>query len=688
MRTGSKPPPPPKTAAENRPSNLLNRRYTLHPTPLRATRITYERELNAEQLQVVISGDGPTLVLAGPGSGKTRTLTYRVAYLIEQGIPPQQILLVTFTVKAARQMLDRVEGILKSRPEGLWGGTFHHIGNLFLRRHAELLHRTPTFGILDEEDAKDLIAACIYDLKVSHTKTRLPQANVLEALFSLSANTLHPLEQIVSDQYPQFSDHLGFIQRVNECYRKRKQQNNLMDYDDLLTEWLRLLEDNADLKKQYAEQFRYILVDEYQDTNRLQFKLVRAMASGHHNVLAVGDDAQSIYAFRGAELENLLTFPEIFPETTIFRLETNYRSSPEILHLANASIRLNARQFPKELKSTQGPGPLPAVVPLTDTKQQAAFIAQRVLELRSEGVPLQEIAVLFRARFQAAELELELAKRNVPYVVRGGIRFFEQAHIKDLLAYLRLLVNPRDELSWERVLRLQEGIGTAYARRIWQSLAPDPNPLESALGNREGDRLPSRAEAGWKQLRRVLQQVSATSLRDKPAEALLIVLQSGYQAYLENHFEDARNRREDLEQLINLASNYDSRVRFIEDLTLREPFKGESIRGWEDPDEYLALSTIHQAKGLEWTSVFLIGLVEGQIPHPKSLEDPKALEEERRLFYVAVTRTKRDLYLTYPLTRYSYERGQILMRPSQFIQELPENLFELWRVGEGEVTSS
>ncbi len=662
----------------------MTRRYSLQPTPGKILPIAYEKELNPEQLRVVTSGGGPTLVLAGPGSGKTRTLTYRVAYLLEKGVDPHRILLVTFTVKAARQMLDRVEKIIGKRPEGLWGGTFHHIGNVLLRQHADRIGRTPAFGILDAEDSKDLITACIADLKVPLTKTRMPQANVLETLFGLSANMLRPLEELTDSLYPQFRDQIPFIRQVSDSYRKRKEQGNLLDYDDLLTLSLALLKEHPEIGKTYAEQFQYVLVDEYQDTNRLQFELIRKMASHHRNLLVVGDDAQSIYAFRGAEVANLLTFPEIFPETSVFRLETNYRSTPEILQLANASIQMNSRQFQKELKSVQPSGPLPAVVPLVDLKQQASFVAQRVLELRAEGTPLQEIGVLFRARFQAAELELELTKRNIPYVVRGGIRFFEQAHIKDLLAHLRILANPRDELAWERILRLQEGIGPAYARRIWEILSSGPDPLENARGGAAttDKALPARASAAWARLRRTLQALSGPQKADDPAGALTVAVQSGYEGYLETHFENARDRREDLEQLINLASNYESILKFIQDLTLREPFKGESVQGWENPDEFLALSTIHQAKGLEWTAVFLVGMAEGQFPHPKSYQDPSELEEERRLFYVAITRAKQELYLTHPLTRYSYDKGQVLMRPSQFIQELPEDLFELWRVGE------
>ena len=667
---------------------MVPKRYTLRQPTIPKLSIPYEKELNPEQLQVVTATDGPLLVLAGPGSGKTRTLTYRVSYLIEQGVNPNQILLLTFTVKAAREMLARVERLLKYHPEGLWGGTFHHIGNLFLRQHAEKVHRTATFGILDEEDAKSLVQSCISDLKISASSTRYPQAGVIESILSLSVNTCRSPEQIAMEQYPQFSEFIPFIQHVSNAYQTRKQKANLMDYDDLLSLWLTLLQENKEIHKYYSEQFRYILVDEYQDTNRLQFELIRLMGQLNRNVLVVGDDAQAIYAFRGAEVKNLLEFPQAFPGTTVYRLETNYRSTPEILRLANASIQFNSHRFPKELKSVQDPGPIPAIIPLMSVKQQASFIAQRALELGEEGIPLREIAVLFRARFQAAELELELAKRNIPYVVRGGVRFFEQAHIKDVLAFLRIVANPQDEISWERILRLQEGIGTAYARQIWNNLSSSANPLEEALKDGAGESLPSRAKQALKRLRMTLRELTNRSIANRPAEMILAVLQSGYETWLETHFENAQDRREDLEQLVNLAANYPRADRFIEDLTLREPFKGETIRSWEEPDEFLVLSTIHQAKGLEWRALFLMGLVDGQFPHPKSIQNQESLEEERRLFYVAITRTKRELYLTYPLTRYSYQRGEVMMRPSLFLQELPEDLCELWRVGEESSYSS
>ncbi|PIQ82026.1 MAG: hypothetical protein COV76_05680 [Candidatus Omnitrophica bacterium CG11_big_fil_rev_8_21_14_0_20_64_10] len=656
--------------------------YRLTPAPGDPTRkVPFEKELNAEQFRVVTSGAGPKLVLAGPGSGKTRTLTYRVAFLIHQGIPARNILLMTFTVKAAREMLGRVEQILGSRPEGLWGGTFHHIANRLLRQHAQRIGLTPHFSILDEEDVRDLLSSCVKDLKLDAAPKRFPKAAVIESWLSLAINTRRNLSDVVAEQGPQFLDQITDIEQVAARYAKRKLQGNAVDYDDMLTLWLKLLTEHPAVREQVARNFQVILVDEYQDTNRLQFEIIRALSHPHRNLLAVGDDAQSIYAFRGADIRNLLDFPKVFPGTEIHRLETNYRSTPEILALANASIQFNREQFPKTLHAVRESGEKPAVVPLTDGKQQAAFIAQRVLELREEGIPLAEIGVLLRARYQAAELEMELARRNLPYVVRGGVRFFEQAHIKDVMAHLRILANPRDAMAWERILRLQEGIGPAGARKIWERLLEAPEPLQAALKPPAFPGLSEKATRSFRRLQKTLQQLAQGRDR-KLSELIGLILSGGYEEQLKERFENARDRREDLEQLMNLAVNYGEVDRFLEDFTLREPFRGETIKGWEPEDESLTVSTIHQAKGLEWRAVFVLGLAEGQFPHAKSVEEERELEEERRLFYVAVTRTQSELYLTYPLTRTTYQRGEVLQRPSTFLQELPEDVFELWRVGE------
>ena len=661
--------------------------YTLRP-PAGETGhspIDYRAALNPDQYRVVTEGDGHVLVLAGPGSGKTRTLIYRVAYLLEHGVSPHEILLVTFTVKAAREMLRRVDGLLRQQPEGLWGGTFHHIGNLILRQHATHLGFTPQFTILDEEDATDLIAASLDDLKISKTERRLPHANVLNAMISLAANTQRPLAQIVAHDYPYFTDVIGIVEQVAARYRERKRRANALDYDDLLGNWLRLMDEFPEVADAYRRRFRYVLVDEYQDTNRLQSAVIRTMGRHHRNILVVGDDAQAIYAFRGADVTNLLEFPQQFPDATIFKLETNYRSTPQILEVANASITQNHRQFEKVLKATRPAGDLPATVPLINSRQQAMFAAQRVLELRDEGTSLAEIAVLFRARYQAAELELELTRRDIPYVIRGGVRFFEQAHIKDLLAYLKLLVNPFDELAWERTLRLHDGIGQAYARKIWEHFSHAPHPVHAALENATGHGLglPLRAQSSWRTFHRHLTLLQAPESLTQPGQVIATLVEHGYRAYLEEHRQDARDRLEDLTQLVAFADTYESVETFLADLSLREGFSGETIAGWTPPDEHLVLSTIHQAKGLEWKVVFLLGMSDGQFPHPKSFEDPNALEEERRLFYVAVTRAKDTLYVTYPLTRYAPQTGEILMKPSLFLQELPESIWDRWLVRVG-----
>lgn len=661
----------------------MPRAYTLCPAGGAAARpLDYQTSLNPDQYRVVSEGDGHVLVLAGPGSGKTRTLIYRVAYLLEHGVPPSAILLLTFTVKAAREMLDRVEQLLQRRPDRLWGGTFHHVGNLTLRQHAARLGFTPQFTILDEEDARDLISAGRDDLKLPSGDRRFPQAGVLQAIISLAANTRRPLSHIVAAQYPSFLEATGMVERVAERYRLRKRQANAVDYDDLLSHWLTLLEEHPAVRDTLNARFQYLLVDEYQDTNRLQFALIRALGRDHGNILAVGDDAQTIYAFRGADLTNLLEFPQAFPDAKVFKLETNYRSTPEILDIANACIHHNTRQFPKVLKATRPSGAPPVVVPLVDNRQQAMFIAQRLLELREEGTPLEQAAVLLRARYQAAELELELARRNIPYVVRGGVRFFEQTHIKDVLCYLKILVNPADELAWERALRLHEGIGPASARRIWTQLARTEHPLQTALRAEEGGPcdLPSRPKAGWHRFRRALKALELPEAGARPGPVLAEIVEHSYRPYVEQRFDDARDRLEDLAQLVTFADGYDAAETLLTDLSLREGFKGETVTGWTPPDECVTLSTIHQAKGLEWQVVFLIGMSDGQFPHPKSIEDPSALEEERRLFYVAVTRAKDEVYLTYPLTRYSAQTGEILMRPSLFLQELPDGTYERWRV--------
>lgn len=646
-----------------------------------AAKIDYAAHLNQQQYEVVTQADGPVLVLAGAGSGKTRTLVYRVAYLLEKGINPQNILLVTFTNKAAREMTTRVEKLLGAKPKGLTAGTFHHVGNLSLRKYAKHLGFTPEFGILDEEDSRHLIKACMDTLKIKTTERRFPQPQVVGSIISYTTNSKKKIEDVVVKKYPHFFEVLEELEKVHSLYTRKKRESNSMDYDDLLTKWIELLSTVPEAKERYQGQFKYVLVDEYQDTNILQHEVIKLISGQHGNVLVVGDDAQAIYSFRAADINNILNFPSQYPGTKIFKLETNYRSTPQILNLANNSISNNKAGYPKKLKSVMDKGILPAFVQTKDVQCQSAFIAQRVLELRDQGVALEDMAVLFRARYQAAELELELVKRGIPYVLRGGVRFFEQAHIKDVLSYLRILANPRDEISWKRALGLEEGIGKVTAEQLWQSVASEGFDLEKILSKTFLKNIPKRAQNGWLNFTKILGSIIAE--KNNPSKQIEQVLKSGYKKYLLSAFDNAKDREDDLEELANFAFSHKNVEDFLSEITLREGFKGEGIvAGPSSDNEHLVLSTIHQAKGLEWHAVFILGASEGHFPHLKSIEDPAEFEEERRLFYVASTRAKKELYMVHPILRYDHSWGEIITRPSVFIQELPESCYEKWHTEE------
>src|SRR5215210_7077360 len=445
--------------------------------PERLTR--YRNELNEQQFRVVTAKPSPALVVAGAGTGKTRTITYRVAYLIEQGVSPQRILLATFTNRAAREMLRRVEMLTGSQNvHRVWGGTFHRIANLILRRHAVSIGYDSNYSILDAEDAKDFVNVCIDEAGIDTKAKRFPKAEVIQDIISYANNTDKPIDEVIIRRYPYFEMLSQQIRRVDLIFQERKRARNVMDYDDLLLNWKRLLIEKPEIADVYADQFQHILVDEYQDTNKLQAEIIDLLAFKHRNVMVVGDDAQSIFAWRGAEFTNIYEFPQRYPEARLYRLETNYRSTPEILALANVSIASNRKQFPKTLRAARpSKGLSPALVPCRDAEQQAAFIAARILELRDEGVPLEETSVLYRSHYHSLELQLELTRRGIPYRIRSGVRFFEQAHIRDVVAYLRVVTNPRDELAWKRILRLVPQVGTATANRIWEQLAFAPDPL-------------------------------------------------------------------------------------------------------------------------------------------------------------------------------------------------------------------
>ena len=630
--------------------------------------IDYQRELNQEQLQVILEEGGPILVIAGAGSGKTRTLTYRVAHLVETGVTPERVLLATFTNKAARSMLSRVESLIGRDINGIWGGTFHHCAHRTLRRHAERVGFAPNFSILDSEDSRHMIHACIKDLKMETKGGIFPKPDVIGTIISLSFNTETPLNDVIAYRYPFFTDRSEQISAVALEYRRRKLSLNVMDFDDLLFFWCDLLVRFPDVKDYYAGRFLHILVDEYQDTNRLQAQIMNLLATGHRNLMVVGDDAQSIYSFRGANYENIMKFPEIYPDCRIFKLETNYRSTPEILHFANLSINNNENQFQKNLRAVREAGVLPVLVPTRNVLQQADFVAQRILELNRSGVSLNQIAVLYRAHFHSMEVQMELTRRGIPFEVRSGIRFFEQAHIKDITAFLRILVNPKDEIAWKRALGLHEKIGPATANKIWLFVAGQNDPYASVLTNDFKQKAPRSAAPGIGRFQETFHAITRIK-ESSPNLIIEAIIKNGYVDVLRGTYADAQSREEDLLQFINFSSGFSSVEDFLSELALLTSVNDESVEP-DNHQERVVLSSIHQAKGLEWQAVMMIWCSEGMMPLARALKEEGGEEEERRLFYVAATRAKDQLYLCYPLTDYSRGMGNMPVSPSRFIMEL------------------
>lgn len=638
-------------------------------------RVDYEKELNKEQFAVVEKGEGPTLVIAGAGSGKTRTLVYRVAYLIERGVRPENILLVTFTNKAAKEMLFRVERLLGTFPKSLWGGTFHHVANLFLRKYARKLGFQNNFSILDQEDSKSLLKVIVKDLGIDPKARRFPSPAVIQSILSLAANTERSVKEIVQEFRPAFEAITDDLVRIDAAYKERKLKNNQMDFDDLLVYLLKLLKEHDAVRTKLATQFHYVLVDEYQDTNTIQARIVALLASQHKNLLVVGDDAQSIYSFRGADITNILNFPKEFPKAQTFYLTKNYRSTQPVLNLANDVIAKNTEQFKKELLHVRQGDMKPVVVPAQSANQEAEFIAQRILELRDEGVPLREMAVLFRASHHSQQIEFELTRRDIPYEYRGGMRFFERAHIKDAIAHLRLLENNHDEVAWMRVLTLQMGIGTVNAGKLI-AIARQKERLEDALRQDFLPALSSRSATGFKRFQALA--ITLTQQRESGAAVLVrLVKDSDYADYLRNQYPDWESRLEDIEQLAVFAEQYSSLGTFLSEVSLQEAFgmaqAGESN---DDDEDAMVLSTVHQAKGLEWEAVFIINLSEGAFPNAKALDDEGGLEEERRLFYVAVTRAKTYCFLTYHLGLNMRTTAMRLQAPSRFLEEIDPHVIE------------
>ena len=666
----------------------MSREYMLQRAPSAATiSIDYAAELNEQQYAAVTAPPGPLLVIAGAGSGKTRTLTYRVAYLLENGVDPRNILLLTFTNKAARQMLDRVANLLPVDASGLWGGTFHSIGNRMLRRHGNALGYSSGFTIMDREDQKDLLNAVVAGSGIDPKEIRFPKGDVLADIYSFVVNTERPIEELLAEKFPYFLPLLEQIKEVHARYEKRKKSTNSLDFDDLLEKTLRMLKEHEEIAAFYRRQFQFILVDEYQDTNKIQADLIDLLAAEHQNVMVVGDDAQSIYSWRGANFQNILAFPRRYPKAQVFKIELNYRSVPEILQVANAAIAANVQQFRKHLSAVRLTNSFrPAVVAVNDGSEQAQFVAQRILELRDEGVDLNEIAVLYRAHYHAVELQLEFSRRGIPYQITSGIRFFEQAHIKDVAAFIRFVANPRDEVAFKRMARLLPGIGGKSAENLWRAWEESLN-RDAVIVSWSDRLLPmsvgARAKKSWRQLADTLDEIAPSGEPKQPTEMIMSIVEAIYDDYAKANFANYELRKEDLTQLAGFARQFKDANEFLSQLALISNVDAEPAVQQGNEQEAVNLSSVHQAKGLEFRTVFVIWLTDGMFPSSRSLETREAIEEERRLFYVAITRAKDELYLTYPHMRLNAGYGDMFQRPSRFLKEIPSHLVEDWNVRRG-----
>ncbi len=629
------------------------------------------RELNEAQFTFA-TADAPVILgLAGPGSGKTRALVYRCANLLKSGVSPEEVLLLTFTNKAAEEMKERLKKLLGAWPQELWAGTFHSTGARILRRHALLAGRANNFTILDEEDSRALfkqIAGSRTPPLNDEERNLLVKRGLLGRVITQARNSNLTVKEVVDEYYPYHWEYAGLIGELAELYARKKQEGNAFDFDDLLLWWLDLFENHPQVRERYQERFKHVLVDEFQDTNVIQGRIVDLFAGGS-SLCVVGDDAQSIYGFRFANVGNILSFPEKYPHSLVVRMERNYRSTPEIVALADRSISFNRAQLPKALYSCNPSGAKPRVAGIRTADQEASYVVRRVLELHREGIPLQEMAVLYRSAYLSSAVELELVRRGISYRTFGGLKFFQKAHIKDVIAFLKVFYNPFDESAWRRIATLQPGIGPASFERTWLKLKQCGNPLEAVLA---GEVSPTRGKEGWESLRGILRAAGA---QDQSAPRMITaVMTGGYDQILEKNYPDQpEERRRGVERLAYYAARFASLPSFLESLALEESLFAGAAASPESEGDYLVLSTIHSAKGKEWEAVFVVGLNDGHFPRR---DDERNLSEERRLFYVAVTRARRFLFLTTYRDEY---RGWVASTggPSLFLKELPPECYDV-----------
>ncbi len=651
--------------------NLTVKKYKLKRVSTEIQyKIDYEKELNPSQYEAVIQKEGPILVIAGAGSGKTKTLTYRVARLIEDGINPENILLLTFTKKAAREMLSRAAIVLDSRCEKVAGGTFHSFSNIILRKYSSFLELKNNFTITDRADAEDIINH-IRSKVINKQEKRFPKKNTILDIYSKVINKNLPSNEIINSEYKQFEHCCEKINEIIIQYNNYKRENSILDYDDLLLYLKILLETNSDIRKKLSSKYKYIMVDEYQDTNTIQAQIIKLLASEHNNVMAVGDDSQSIYSFRGANYKNILEFPDIFENTKIIKLEQNYRSSQNILTLANEILLKAKEKYTKTLFSTIKSPIKPALICASDTKSEAEFIVQRILELsEEENIDLKDICVLARSARMTYNLEIELAKKNIPYKKFGGMKFIETAHIKDVIAYLKVIINPSDVISYTRILLLIDGIGTQSANKLL--------PVLTSQSNIDKQSLPVKNSQAVIELTKLLD--SQRNDIYTPSKIVQNIL-NYYEPLLTERYDDYSKRQKDLEHFYALSEKYISLEDFLSDLALEPPDSSVSdIESGANKDEYLTLSTIHSAKGLEYKAVFIIGAVDGRFPSVFSFNSAEELDEELRLMYVAVTRAKTHLSITYPIDMFDRTTNMVLSKPSRFLDGISQEILEKWIV--------
>ncbi|MEJ2656008.1 MAG: ATP-dependent helicase [Desulfobacterales bacterium] len=644
-------------------------------------RIIYKRELNPSQLEAVNFDHGPLLVIAGAGSGKTRTLTYRVARLVDEGVTPGSILLLTFTRKAAQEMLKRATRLLDSRCQGVAGGTFHSFAYAVLRKYAYEVGFENGFSIIDRADAEDLIGMLRKEIIGVSTHGSLPKKQTLANIFSRAVNKNLSIEDIVLNDYPHFLRHLEVIHTLSKAYQKQKVEHHFMDYDDLLIYLEMLLRENSQVRDKTCAAYQYLMVDEYQDTNKIQAEIVYLLSGMNQNVMVVGDDSQSIYAFRGANFENIMRFPEIFPETRIIRLEENYRSSAPILKLTNIIIDRATRKYSKILFTRKPGGTLPLLIKTQSENSQSRFVTEQIQKLHRSGVPLNQIAILFRASYHSFHLEIELNREGIPFIKVGGFKFVESAHIKDVLAHLKVLFNPYDRISWYRILLLLDHIGPKTALDIYEKILAE----KSGYAGFVQSKIKTTRSKGIDNLKGLFSDIDAGNM--SVAQMGEAVVQY-YLPILREKYDDHPKRSRDLEHLVVMMERYHHLEPFLTDMALEPPNTSisDGVFSETSNDERLILSTVHSAKGLEWHTVFIIWALDGRFPSIHAIYDEKDLEEELRLIYVAATRAKENLFFTYPAQIYDRISGMVLNRPCRFIDNIPDDILHRLNVSDMEFT--